>query len=441
MPLKKIKFSSLDELRKHILSGEATFYFSSQTSTVIPYDKIEAYIGEDNLTMGDLGSMPPHMEINSSGNLIVKGAVSWKDAREFLLSRGYNIMTSPTEDLALILAGLATSCTGERCFSFGNLRSQVVSLKYIDSKGDEQSLSADKPFEHPNEKTLNAYQNDYVKYKNFKNAPFPRFEQETDLLIGTEGQVGVIIEAELKIVKDESVQHLFMLIPKWEDDLSQHLDIINKIQAFRESVILCEFIDSNSFSYLPADERPNQEMDAIFFEVKATAFDDFYENFILKLDDLNEELIFELGSSKFHHLRASIPRAVFEKNSKMGVVKMGTDVQVETHNFEKLMKIYQGFTKVGVNYNLFGHFGDAHLHFNFMPTPDQTDKCREQLENMYHEVAKLGASPFAEHGIGLLKQKYIKEFWSKNQTELFHELKTIHDPKNQFFPQGFMGLK
>lgn len=441
MSLKKIKFSETSKLVAHIKSNEPTFYYSSQTSTVIPYDKIESYLGDQSLTMGDLGSMPAHMEINEAGNLIIKGAVSWKDARDFLIPKGYNIMTAPTEDLALVLAGLATSCTGERCFSFGNLRSQVVSLKYIGHDGETHELHSSRDFTHPNLETLTAYANDYKKYTDLKNAPFPRFEKETDLMIGTEGQLGVIIEAELKIVADEPVQHLFMLLPKWEDDLTKHLDVLNKIQSFRESVILCEFIDSNSFSYLPKDEQPNQGMDAIFFEVKASGFDDFYENFILALDDLSEDLIFELGSSKFHHLRASIPRAVFETNSKMGVVKMGTDVQVETAKFEQLMETYRGFTKSEVKYNLFGHFGDSHLHFNFMPKPDQVEFCQEKLEELYKVVVTLQGSPFAEHGIGLLKQKYIKNFWSENQLKMFSELKDIHDPNNIFFPQGFMGLK
>lgn len=441
MALKKIKFSEVSKLVEHVKSQKPTFYYSSQTSTVIPYDKIESYLGEEDLTMGDLGSMPAQMEINESGNLVVTGAVSWKDAREFLVPQGFNIMTSPTEELALILAGLATSCTGERCFSFGNLRSQVISLKYIDHNGSERELHANKEFDSKSLDSFHLYAQDFKKYSELKNAPFPRFKQETDLLIGTEGQLGVITQAELKIVKDEQVQHLFMLLPKWESDLTQHLDIIKKIQPFRESVILCEFIDSNSFSYLPLDEQPNQGMDAIFFEVKADHFEKFYEEFILKLDKLSEDLIFELGSSKFHHIRASIPRAVFETNSKMGVVKMGTDVQVEVEKFEELMKVYQGFSRSDVKYSLFGHFGDAHLHFNFMPVPVQTDFCLDQLESLYKEVVKLNGSPFAEHGIGLLKQKYIKNFWTENQPKLFKELKSLHDPNNIFFPQGFMGLK
>lgn len=441
MTLSKKKFSNIDDIKQHIQEGKPTFYYSSQTSTVIPYDKIEAYIGNEDLVLGDLGSMPPKMEINERGNLIVRGAVSWKDAREYLIPKGHNIMTSPTEELALILAGVATSCTGERCFSFGNLRSQIVSLKYLDHRGVEQSLSVENSFDDNGLSAIEKYREDFSKYSSFKNAPYPRFQTETDLMIGTEGQLGVITEAELKIVKDEAVQHLFILIPKWEEDLSQHLDIIEKIQAFREDVILCEFIDSNSFDYLPQEDRPNQNKDAIFFEVKASAFEKFYEEFITQLSQLDENLIFELGSSKFHNIRASIPRAVFETNSKMGVVKMGTDVQVEVSKFKNLMEIYQEFTKVGVRYNLFGHFGDAHLHFNFMPTPDQISQCQLKLEELYKRVVELGGSPFAEHGIGLLKQKYIKDFWSENQSKLFTELKAKYDPNNIFFPQGFMSLK
>ena len=49
------------------------------------------------------------------------------------------------------------------------------------------------------------------------------------------------------------------LCSKWEDNLDQHLDIISKIQNFRENVLLCEFVDSNSFNYLPKEDRPNKK--------------------------------------------------------------------------------------------------------------------------------------------------------------------------------------
>ncbi len=439
MALKKITFKDTEELKDHLKSHSPTFYYGSQTSTVIPYDKLEEIYKDEDFYLGNLSQLPSSMDLTADKTLQIKGPVNWKDAKAFLKSKGRNIMTAPTENLALITAGAATSATGERCFHFGNLRSQIKKIKYLNYKGEEKTLNADKPIN--TEFDLSDYQKEFEKYSNLKNAPFPRFETETDLLIGTEGQLGVITEIEIDTCEDMPVNHLFMLLPKWEEDYSAHMEVSEKIQNFREDVILCEFIDSNSFSFLKTQDRPNQGKDALFFEIKSEAFEKFYEQFLLDLSFLNEEEVFELSENRFHEIRASIPRAVFEENSKMGVVKMGTDVQVPNQYFSKLLDIYKDFSKTGVRYNLFGHFGDAHLHFNFMPTPADTESCSNEFQNMYQTVKDLNASPFAEHGIGIIKQKFIANYWNDDIYSIFKKLKETYDPHSQFFPQGFMNLK
>lgn len=435
--MKKKTIKSKDELVDFIKTKTPAFYFSSQTSTVIPYDKIESALKHDdpNFTLVSLSQMPSHMELLGD-NLLIKGAVSWKEARAFLKSHKKNIMTAPTEELALISAGAATSCTGERSFCFGNFRSQIEKIKYINHQGDEVELNKNKKLFF-DDFDLSPYQNDFSHYKNFKNAPYPRFENEIDLLIGTEGQLGIITEIEIRTCPNESVNHLFILLDKWEENPSVHFDIIKKIQNYREQTIVCELIDSNAFSFLKENERPNQGKDAVFFEVKSESFESFYEDFIMNLP-INQEEVFELNENRFHELRASIPRAVFEENSRMGVTKMGTDVQVTIEDFPKLLEIYKEFTQIGVQYNLFGHFGDCHLHFNFMPTSSDTALCQVQFERLYKKVLEWKGSPFAEHGIGTIKQKFIAPFHGEVQRETFHYLKSKFDPDNIFFPQGFL---
>jgi glycolate oxidase len=73
-----------------------------------------------------------------------------------------------------------------------------------------------------------------------------------------------------------------------------------------------------------------------------------------------------------------------------------------------------------------------------MPTPEKNDFCNQQLEKLYQKVLEWHGSPFAEHGIGLLKKKFIGSFFSKNQRDVFLKLKKQFDPKGQFFPEGFM---
>ena len=80
----------------------------------------------------------------------------------------------------------------------------------------------------------------------------------------------------------------------------------------------------------------------------------------------------------------------------------------------------------------------AHLHFNFMPAPARAAECDQKLKELYDFVATMAGSPFAEHGIGLLKQRYIRPFYNGAVGKLFAELKATHDPHCQFFPHGFM---
>ncbi len=433
-------FYSQDDLQSHLKAHHPSFYFSSKTSTVIPYDKIESLLEwkrEEDFYLCDLSKLPPRLELKADGNLILSGAVSWEEAKVFLKARGRTLKTSPTEQLALITAGIATSCTGERCFAFGNLRSQVVRLRYLDHTGEERELKRDEAF-RTSSPALTAYQQDFKFYETFKNAPYPRFERAIDLMIGTEGQLGLVTEVEIETVENEPVTYVFLLLPRWEEELTPHLEIFTAVQAHRKSIISCELLDSNCMGYLKPDERLGTNQDVIFLEIRTADFERIYGDVLCSLGSVSADNVFEIAESKFHRIRAGVPRAIFEENSKMGVVKIGTDVQVSGERFQDLMEFYRGASKIGVRYCLFGHFGDAHLHYNYMPKKEESARCLEEFQRLYDAVLGWRGSPFAEHGIGLLKQKYIKKFHGPHQQTLFRDLKKEHDPFNQFFPQGFM---
>jgi FAD/FMN-containing dehydrogenase len=428
-------FYSNSDVIAHLQKGLPTLFHSSQTSTVIPFEKMAGLLGPDTV-LGNLSTIKGSMEILEGGNLLVSGFVTWKEAKEFCLTHGREIMTSPTEELAGVLAGIATSCTGERSFGFHNLRSQIVEIKYLDFMGDEHTLGASKKLDIGID--LSDYQKDFSHYAHFKNAPYPRLEFEIDLMTGTEGQLGVIESAVLKTIEHFPETYIFMLLPKWEDDFEAHLELFKAVQNFRERVRACELLDSNSLSYLPPEKNPGKNNDVVFLEIRKDDFENIYEDLLSQLTLLNENQIFEMNATKCRDLRVSVPRAVFEANSRMGVTKKGTDVQVGPECFRELMLFYRKLTQVGVPYNLFGHFGDAHLHFNFMPTPDKESLCNQELEKLYTQVLSWKGSPFAEHGIGLIKRRFITPFYNDTQKNVFRALKKKFDPKGQFFPEGFM---
>src|SRR5690606_24975752 len=119
---------------------------------------------------------------------------------------------------------------------------------------------------------------------------------------------------------------------------------------------------------LPSESLPQncEGQDLVFLEIRDADFEQVYEELLSKLEHVSEDDMFQMTANACHALRMEVPRAVFERNTRMGVTKKGTDVQVGPNDFGKLLAHYREMAKIGVEYNLFGHFGDAHLHFNFM---------------------------------------------------------------------------
>lgn len=434
MAWREIQIRDEDALQRHILGGEPSLYVSSRTSTVIPYDQLRRAWDQGHVV--HLGQLPPRLELLDAGVLRVRGAVSWRDAREFVEARGRMIQTSPTEELALMLAGIATSCTGERCFAFGNLRRQVRQMKYLDHQAQEITLHRDRKLaDFPG---WAEYARAFAPFTEFKNAPFPRLENETDLMIGTEGQLGVVVEADFETQPLTPLTYAFLLLPRWEHDYTAHIELHTAVQAHRGTVLACELVDANSLRFVPPELRLGENQDVVFLEVRSDAFAEFYESVLMGLQETPAERIFEISEAKYHGVRKAVPRGIFESNTRRGVSKQGTDVQVGPGQLARLLEKYREGARTGVDSLLFGHFGDAHLHFNFNLTADQKPACEAFFQGLYDATLQWQGSPFAEHGIGLLKQPYIQRFHSETQRAIFRELKRRHDPRGQFFPGGFM---
>ena len=442
--------TSWSDLAVFLRAQNPSFFFSSQTSTVIPFDRLSKIFDPDSVHLVNLSQIPGEMEMRGK-NLVCRGAVNWQAAREFCQEHGREIMTAPTEELACVPAGVATSCTGERCFGYGTLRQQIVSLKMMDSEGKIQDLGVHRKLSENalfqgNEaaQLLQDYQQAYQQYQNFKNAPFPRLERETDLMTGLEGQLGIVLEVELHTVVQENLQYLFFVLPRWEEDYGPHLKILEMVQPLRHLIHCCEFMDSNSMDLLDPSLRPGPaKKDFIFLEVGEKDFEAVYEMLVAGLEHfegLGPEHIYEMGASKFHQLRVGVPRGVSERNSRAGATKKGTDIQVRVAQMGELLEHCRNLAQQGIDYCLFAHFGDAHLHFNFMPTREQQERCDEFFEALYLEVRKMRASPFAEHGIGIIKQKFIAPFLQGVHRQMFRYLKSQMDPHNLFFPGGYLQL-
>ncbi len=100
---------------------------------------------------------------------------------------------------------------------------------------------------------------------------------------------------------------------------------------------------------------------------------------------------------------------------------------------------------------VFGHLGDGNLHLNFIPasaggrtqsTGDSVESVRSKFlqhtpqidAELFPRIARAGGSISAEHGIGLLKKKYLHYSRSEAEIQLMRGIKAVFDPRGILNP-------
>ena len=94
----------------------------------------------------------------------------------------------------------------------------------------------------------------------------------------------------------------------------------------------------------------------------------------------------------------------------------------------------------------FGHIGDGNIHFNIsQPKKSQKNdflKKRKEINKIVYDIVMgLNGSISAEHGIGILKTKELKNYRSPEEIELMLKIKKAIDPKGIMNPNKILNEK
>lgn len=92
-----------------------------------------------------------------------------------------------------------------------------------------------------------------------------------------------------------------------------------------------------------------------------------------------------------------------------------------------------------LEYYLYGHLGDGNLHLNTLPregTPlDEWKRCQLELNLAVAEITKdFHGSISGEHGVGLIKKPYLGYTLTETEIELIRRLKVAFDPQGILNP-------
>jgi FAD/FMN-containing dehydrogenase len=330
------------------------------------------------------------------------------------------------EGSCTIGGNLATNAGGTQVLRYGNARELCLGLEVVTAGGEVWH-------------GLSGLRKDNTGY------------DLRDLYIGSEGTLGVITAATLKLyplpvarltawAAVASMDEAVTLLGLAQQHLGASLTGFEVMGQFALSLVVRHFAqlkvpfhDSAPFCVLL--ECSDQESEAHARMQFERLLEAALENGCVRDAVVAESLA---QAKQLWHVRESIPLAQAEEG-----LNIKHDISVPVSRIPEFVRstdalLQQAIT--GVRLVNFGHLGDGNLHYNVQAPAggDATAFLREREDEVntlvYDAVQRFGGSISAEHGVGSLKVGHLEHHKSPVALGLMRSLKTAFDPHNLMNP-------
>lgn len=399
---------------------------------------------------------------------VVEPGVILADFRKAVDAEGLFYPPDPTEWSCQIGGTVATNASGARSFKYGATRRFVTGLKIVLPNGERlilkrgSAITSDAdPIELTTESgnkitaKIPTYERPNVR-KNVSGFFNEKPLDAIDLFIGSEGTLGVITEIELSLLPKPEGFFSGIVFFKKDEDLLRFVDEVKRTSfSVREHVAgdvadegvrvsldatLIEYFDDRALNFISEKfpETPSGMAGAVFFEQETTAEneDELFEAWNRLLEKHNADVdvswftATEQDLEKMRAFRHALPVSVNERVVRNKQKKIGTDMAVPDENFAGFLKYQKEILDAsGIDYVIFGHIGDCHLHANLLPKNDEeATRSRHIYGRFVAQSIMLGGTVSAEHGIGKLKSKYLNVMMGERYLNEMAELKRAFDP-------------
>ncbi len=354
------------------------------------------------------------------GRAIVGAGVSLEAVQAAASRTGQFYAPDPTETTASIGGTIATNASGSRSFRYGSTRRHVLRLRVAMTDG----------------RVLDVRRGDKINF-DVPELPLPNTTKNTagyslapgmdwiDLFVGSEGTLGIVIEAELQLLPapaDVLAGIVFLI----SDGAA--LDVVDAWRGI-PGLRMIEYFDGRSLDFLRPHypEIPGRAAAALLIE-QENGDVDFWA------DHAPEDSWFAVSDQdreRFRRFRHALPELVNDTMRRRGFLKLGSDYAVPvTRNREMLAFYHAELMQQELDYVIFGHIGDAHVHVNILPKsqPEFEAGQRLMLDFARHAVS-LGGTVSAEHGLGKRKAHLLELQYTPAEIEAMKDVKRRLDPQ------------
>ena len=332
------------------------------------------------------------------------------------------------EGSCTIGGNLATNAGGTQVLRYGNMRELTLGLEVVTAQGDVWH-------------GLRGLRKDNTGY------------DLRDLFIGSEGTLGVITAATLKLfplpvaqctalLALASIENAVVLLARARAGLGAALTGFELMAGYcLQQVVRCfpqqRLPFDGASAGLPwyallelSDSESETHARQRFEAVVAGAID---------AGCVQDAVIAEsiAQSHALWHLRESIPLA--EKESGKSIKH---DISIPVSRMAEFVRTTNAALDeafLGIQHVIFGHLGDGNLHYNVARGADWTEERllahQDEISALVHDrVHAVGGSISAEHGIGQLKRDVLPRYKDAVEMALMRRIKTALDPQGIMNP-------
>lgn len=329
-------------------------------------------------------------------------------------AKKFNLFFPPDpSNLAVSTIGgaIALNSGGPRTFKYGSTKNYVINLKVVLSNGEIVETSS-------------KIAKDVTGY------------DLTSLFIGSEGTLGIIVEATLRLIPLAETKRVTFA---YFDSLKAATSAVNAVINSGFLPATLDLLDQNTLvtieKYKPCGLLCDKKA-ALLIELEG-----FFETIDIETKKISKVLkesgatdIIQAQNEDENEKIWQTRRSAFAAVTKLKPNVITEDVVVPR---SKIVKLVEGIEKIAKEHNLIvctmGHAGDGNIHPNFalnLANEEEKNNFNFAKDKLFKLAIELGGTLSGEHGIGSEKKKYLKSALDLNALKYMQKIKEIFDPDN-----------